>query len=165
MAIGLFYGSTYGNTKKVAEMVKAEFDEEVELHSVEDLDPETLDNYDRMIFGVPTYGMGSLQEFWADFIWEMDDLDLSGKKVAIFGLGDQKEYPDSFVTAMKELADKVRELGGTVVGAWPTDGYEFRKSGAIEDGKFIGLVVDQDRQAGQTPERVKQWVAQIKSEL
>jgi flavodoxin I len=154
MSIGLFYGSTNGNTKRIAEIIRDK-----------DFDPETFDRYDAIILGVPTYGQGSLQEDWADFIWEMDDVDLSGKKVAIFGLGDQGEYPESFVDAMMELYEKVKELGGEVVCPWPTDGYDFKQSKAVVDGQFVGLVLDLDRQAEQTQERLDKWIEQVSGAL
>jgi flavodoxin I len=166
MSIGLFYGSTGGTTKRIAEMTREQYPGEVDLHKVhEDFDPETFDDYDGIILGVPTYGQGSLQEDWADFIWEMDDVDLSGKKVAIFGLGDQREYAESFVDAMFELYEKVQELGGEVVGSWPTEGYTFNKSKAVIDGSFLGLVLDVDRQPERTQERLSRWIAQISKEL
>jgi len=106
-----------------------------------------------------------LQEDWADFIWEMDDVDLSGKKVALFGLGDQGEYPNSFVDAMLELYDKVHELGGKVVGSWPVEGYDFKQSKAVVNGAFVGLVLDVDRQAELTKDRLTRWISQISQEL
>ena len=166
MSIGLFYGSTNGNTKRIAEMIQEQYPGDVELHKVhEDFDPETFDQDDAIILGSPTYGQGSLQEDWADFIWEMDDVDLSGKKVALFGLGDQGEYPNSFVDAMLELYDKVHELGGKVVGSWPTEGYDFKQSKAVVNGAFVGLVLDVDRQAELTKDRLTRWISQISQEL
>ena len=166
MSIGLFYGSTNGNTKRIAEMIQEQYPGDVELHKVhEDFDPETFDQYDAIILGSPTYGQGSLQEDWADFIWEMDDIDLSGKKVALFGLGDQGEYPNSFADALLELYDKVHELGGEVVGAWPTGGYTFNQSKAVVNGAFVGLVLDVDRQAELTQERLTRWLEQISQEF
>lgn len=165
-SIGLFYGSTGGSTHRVAKLVKNAFgDGEVELHSVESADPDDLEQYDRLIFGVSTYGKGSLQEFWADFIWELDDVDLAGKKVAIFGLGDQVEYPESFLNAMGTLYEKACELGADVVGFWPTEGYTFTGSTAVTNGKFVGLAIDEDRQRSLTEERVAQWVAQLQQEF
>ncbi len=166
MSIGLFYGSTNGNTKRIAEMIRELYPGEVDLHKVhEDFEPGTFDQYDAVILGVPTYGQGSLQEDWADFIWEMDDVDLSGKKVAIFGLGDQGEYPNSFADSMRELYDKAQELGGEVVGAWPTEGYTFKQSKAVIGGSFLGLVLDVDRQADLTQERLAKWIEQISGEF
>jgi hypothetical protein len=36
--------------------------------------------------------------------------------------------------------------GARVVGAWPTDGYDFMASKAERDGEFVGLVLDLDNQ-------------------
>ena len=166
MKIGLFYGSTSDSTDRVAKMIAAKLTGDIDLHKVhEDFDADTFDEYDAVILGVPTYGQGSLQEDWADFIWEMDDVDLSGKKVALFGLGDQEGYPDSFVDSMMELCEKAKELGGEIVGAWPTDGYTYNNSKAVVDGKFLGLVIDEDRQSDLTEERVTKWAAQLNGEL
>ncbi len=166
MNIGLFYGSTGGNTQWIAEMIRAQYSGSVDLHKIhEDFDLEIFDRYDAIIFGVPTYGQGSLQEDWADFIWEMDEIDLSGKHVALFGLGDQIGYPNSFADALLELYNKVQELGGAVVGTWPASEYAFRRSKAVVDGEFVGLVLDVDCQAEQTQERLTQWLGQIAREF
>ena len=95
----------------------------------------------------------------------MDDLDLSGKKVAVFGLGDQEAYPDTFVDGLGILANKVKERGGQLVGSWPLEGYEFNASLAVESDRFVGLVIDVDNQDDLTEERVKTWVNQIKGEF
>ena len=164
--IGLFYGSTGGSTHRVAKLIGQAFgDGAVALHSVDAAEPEDLEQYDRLILGVSTYGRGSLQEFWADFIWELDDVDLNGKKVAIFGLGDQVEYPESFLDAMGTLREKAEELGAEIVGFWPTDGYTFTKSTALKDGQFVGLAIDEDRQRNLTEERVAKWVEQLRREF
>jgi flavodoxin I len=164
--IGLFYGSTYGNTRKVAQMLRKALGEDlVDVRNVADAEAEDLEEYDKLIFGTSTYGMGSLEESWADFIWELDDVDLSGKTVAIFGLGDQEEYPDSFVDAIATVYDKCVEKGATVVGFWPNEGYTFRKSKALKDNMFMGLVIDQDRQRDLTEERVEKWAGLLREQL
>jgi len=164
--IGLFFGSTGGNTKDVAKLIQTKLGRDaVDVVDVASASPEQVEEYDYLIFGVSTYGMGSLQEDWADFIWELDDVDLAGKKVALFCLGDQKDYPESFVDAMKELYDKVLERGGAVVCPWPTDGYTFDKSAAVVDGRFVGLAIDEDRQKDLTEQRVSEWVKQVREEF
>jgi flavodoxin I len=166
MPIGLFYGSTNGNTKHIAEMIRDLYPGEVELHEVhEDFEPEILDKYDAILLGVPTYSQGSLQEDWADFIWEMGAVNILDNKVAIFGLGDQEKYPNNFADSMFELYEKVRELGGEIVGSWPTEGYNFKQSKAVIDGSFLGLVLDVDRQPELTQDRLSRWIAQISKEL
>ncbi|HOE67904.1 MAG TPA: flavodoxin [Candidatus Hydrogenedentes bacterium] len=164
--IGVFYGSTYGNTRKVAQMIQEALGgANVELKDVENTSPEDLNAYDILIFGTPTYGFGALQEHWADFIWELDDVDLTGKSVAIFGLGDQLSYTDSFLNAMRTLYDKVIEKGGRVVGLWPTEGYSYQGTTAVIDGKFVGLALDMDRQRDLAESRIKQWVDQLRQEI
>ncbi len=60
------------------------------------------------------------------------------------------------------LSEKISELGGTTVGYWSTDGYEFTDSKALRDGKFVGLALDEANQSDLTQERIKAWVAQLK---
>jgi flavodoxin I len=55
--------------------------------------------------------------------------------------------------------------GAQVVGEWPGDGYDFSFSAALEAGKFVGLVLDQDNQFDLTEERVASWLEQIKPQI
>lgn len=95
----------------------------------------------------------------------MDNIDFHGKKVAYFGTGDQVGYADNFQDAIGILEEKISDLGGTTVGYWPTDGYDFNESKALRNGKFVGLAIDEDNQSDLTNERVKAWVAQLKKEF
>ncbi|MOA52018.1 Flavodoxin-2 [compost metagenome] len=52
-----------------------------------------------------------------------------------------------------------------MVGAWPTEGYEFEASEAVRDGKFVGLALDLDNQSGQTEERLNVWLKLIAPEF
>lgn len=63
------------------------------------------------------------------------------------------------------LEEKIIERGGTTVGYWSTDGYEFSDSKALRDGKFVGLAIDEDNQSDLTDKRIKAWVAQLKKEF
>lgn len=164
--VGIFFGSTSGNTEKVAKLIAAELsDLSPEVKDIKKCAASDLAAYDALVIGVPTYDEGMLQEDW-DSIWpDMDSVDLSGKKVALFGLGDQDTYPEYFVSAMGTIYHKVRECGAAVVGSWPTDGYDFERSEAVVGGAFVGLAIDEDNQSDLTDERVSKWCAQIKSEL
>lgn len=165
--IGLFYGSTTGNTETAAETIQAEFggDDIVELHNIADADLSELQDYDFLILGSPTWNIGELQSDWEGCFDELDDLDFSGKKVAYFGVGDQIGYGDNFQDAMGILEEKVSSLGGQTVGYWPVDGYDFSESKAVKNGKFVGLALDDDNQDDLTEERIQKWVVQLKSEF
>ncbi len=162
--VGLFYGSTTGNTKNVAEMVRNELGaDNVDLHDVAGAGPADVGGYGILILGVSTWGLGDLQDDWEAFASSLKSLD--GRKVALFGLGDQQAYPDTFVNAMGTLYEKATEAGADVVGAWPTDGYDFGDSTAVVNYEFVGLALDEDRQPDMTAGRVKAWVNQLKVEL
>ncbi|NJL49745.1 MAG: flavodoxin FldA [Leptolyngbyaceae cyanobacterium SM2_5_2] len=163
--IGLFYGTQTGNTETLAETIQAQFGGEgvVSIHDIANASPEDFANYDCIIVGCPTWNIGELQADWEGFYDELDAIDFSGKKVAYFGPGDQVGYADNFQDAMGILAEKITALGGVTVGQWPTDGYDFNDSKAVQNGKFVGLALDEDNQPELTTERIKTWVAQLKS--
>jgi len=164
--IGLFYGTDTGNTRKVAKMMKKLFDEgDVELYNVSKATIEDVTQYDKLILGTPTLGDGELQDDWIPFLPKFDDIDLTGKTVAIYGLGDQEGYAHEFVDAMFFIYEKVKARGATIIGGWPTDDYEYDKSKAEVDGEFVGLVIDQDNQSDMTKERVEEWIEQIRDDL
>jgi len=165
--IGLFYDTDTGNTRKVAKMIVKKFDEEglIDLKSITKLEPADFEKYSAFILGTPTLGEGELPENWDAFLPSLDGMDFSGKTIALFGLGDQEEYGHEFVDGMGILYEKFSSLGANFVGFWPLDGYEYSYSAAELEDVFAGLVLDQDNQSEQTPERVEKWVAMIKSEL
>ena len=84
---------------------------------------------------------------------------------ALFGLGDQKKYPDEFVDAIGILHDTLADLGAHMIGRWPTEGYEFSASRAVDGNEFLGLALDQHHQAMQTESRIDAWLGQIKADL
>ncbi len=173
--IGVFFGSNTGNTRKIAKMIKKQFDDDLMAKpiNVNRVSAEEFAEYNFLIVGTPTLGEGDLpglsadceSESWEEFLPKIEDMDFAGKTVAIYGLGDQVGYPDEFVDAMKELYDFFIERNAKVVGAWPNEGYEFEHSEALVDNEFVGLVIDQDNQSSMTEERVKVWLGQIAGEF
>ncbi|HHP7231755.1 MAG TPA: flavodoxin FldA [Xenococcaceae cyanobacterium] len=165
--IGLFYGTTTGKTESAAEMIQAELggDRLVTLHDIAEVADSDFDDYEYVIIGCPTWDIGELQSDWDGFYRELDNIDFSGKKVAYFGTGDQVGYAENFQDAMGTLEAKISSLGGKTVGYWSTDGYEHEASKADQGGKFVGLALDEDNQSELTESRIKEWVAQLKSEF
>ncbi len=168
MKIGLFYGSDTGNTECVAGILRDEIGEEiVDIHEVFKTDlQDTLMQYDFIILGIPTWYDGEMQNEWANKLEDFAKVDLSNHKVAVYGLGDQEDWGEYFCDAMMPLALKAQESGATIIGRWPSEGYDFEESNAlIDEQTFIGLTLDEDRQPELTVGRIKTWIQQLMDEL
>lgn len=164
--IGLFYGSTTGNTVRGAELIQQAFGSDiVDLLDVGTVSSQDLKKYDALIFGTSTWHWGGLQDEWALFEDYLTSDLMQGKKVAFFGLGDQKRYPDHFVDGMGLLYEKVKPLGVKVVGMWSREGYDFDVSAALLGDHLVGLALDEDNESQKSEDRVNRWVQQLKKEL
>lgn len=166
-SVGLFFGSDTGNTEAVAKMIQTKLSEKlVHVQDIAKSSKEDVDNFDLLILGIPTWYYGEAQCDWDDFFPELEEVDFSTKLVAIFGCGDQEDYAEYFCDAMGTIRDIVEAKGGTILGHWSTEGYEFEASKAlVDDETFVGLCVDEDRQPELTKERVTNWVNQIYDEM
>lgn len=168
MKIAIYYGSTSGSTERVAEMIRQYLGGKayVDLFDVATLqNAHSMNQYDVLIWGSSTWDDGQLQYDWEDFAQRLDDTQLTGKTVAIFGLGDQLGYDQEFVDAIKILHDKAEAMGARIVGYWPDQGYDYKASRAAVKGVFLGLAIDEDNQSELTEERVAQWTRQLREEL
>lgn len=158
--IALFYGSSTCYTEMAAEKIRAYIGESrVDLFNIADTELETCLEYDNVIFGIPTWDYGELQEDWEDNWDSLQQLDFSGKTVAIFGLGDQIGYPQWFQDAVGYLHDCVVVRGARTVGAWPVDGYTFEQSKALnsDETHFVGLALDDENEFDLSDTRIQQW--------
>jgi flavodoxin I len=163
--IGIFYGSSTGQTEVVAEKLQQLLgDGNADLINVEIATKDDLKKYDYLILGTPTWGVGEMQDDWEDFAEILENTDLTGKKIALFGLGDQDTYPDSFADGVGMLYNKIKNRA-LIVGKWPKAGYLFHESEALEDNHFVGLILDQENQSSRTNERLEKWVEMLKKEF
>jgi flavodoxin I len=166
--IGLFFGPAKGSVHRVANKIAAALGEQnVEMISVHDAETSDLERFDKIIFGISTVGKETWDsEFsnadWAKFFPSIRKVDFTGKTTAIFGLGDHLTYSRHFVNAIGVLAKELIKNKATLIGQVDPAGYEFEDSEAIENGKFLGLPVDEDFEPEKTDERVSNWVNSIK---
>ncbi len=164
---GLFYGSSSGNTRNAAEAIAQGLG--IEKNDVIDIakaSPELLQGYEVLVLGSSTWGLGDLQDDWEGFIGKLEKMDLSGKKVAVFGTGDSSSYSDTFCDAIGILAETVQSAGATLIGQGvDVSDYSYDDSKAFVDGSFCGLPLDEDNESDKTKERINAWVEQLKTEL
>lgn len=167
--IGLFYGTEMGYTANVARLIGEELGKTVNSEiTIEDVGQTTstqMQEYDVLIFGLPTWDDGEMDWDWEWFFPYLDNVDFTGKKIALFGLGDQKRYGETFLGAMAIIYQKLKEKGVEIIGQWPTSGYYNTQSSAIINDKFVGLAIDEDNQPDLTKGRVERWVEQLKREF
>ncbi|MFV0346524.1 MAG: flavodoxin [Bacteroidales bacterium] len=164
--IGIFYGSDTGNTEGVAKQVaKLLGSDNVDVKDVSKAETSDFEQYDNLILGTATTGIGDLQDDWDSAVAKLKSAKLDGKTVALFGLGDSQTYPDTFVDSLGHLYEAVKDKGCKVIGAVATDEYEYDDSIAVVDGQFVGLAIDQDNEDDKTEERVDNWVNSIKGKF
>jgi flavodoxin II len=168
--IGIFYGSTTCYTEMAAEKIQAALQrmtgQAIDLYDIKDTSLGKSADYDFIIYGISTWDFGELQEDWESTWDEISSLTLTGKTVALFGLGDQMGYADWFQDALGMLHDELIVLGCDIVGYWPSIGYEYTASkGVTEDGEyFVGLSLDDENQFDLSDQRIDQWAQQIVQE-
>ncbi len=167
--IGLFYSFATDKTKRCANKIEESFNskkfEVVAIDVNETLTEEQFLEFDNIIVGVATWFDGELPFYWDEFVPALEDMDLSKKRIAIFGLGDQVTASENFADAMGILGDLFEERGAKLIGHTATDGYIFEGSEAVRDNKFIGLALDLDNQNKLTNERIEAWVKQLEKEF
>lgn len=167
LSMAIFYGSSTGNTEMAAEKIKEQMGEFVShVADVAKSEPADMLPYDLLFLGVSTWNIGEMQDDWADFLPKMEGLDLAGKKIAIFAMGDAVGYSYNFLDAMGELWGVVKELGSPeLIGTWPTEGYAFDESlGMYDENNFLGLGLDEDNESELTDDRIKAWLVKVMQE-
>ncbi|MDR1454846.1 MAG: flavodoxin [Tannerella sp.] len=164
--IGIFYGSSGGNTKEIAKRIAAKLNvNSSDMHDVASAAASDLAPYDVLLFGSSTWGVGDLQDDWEGFIGTVASADLSGKKVGLFGCGDSSSYPDTFCDAMGKIYQTVKDRATAVIGYTGTAGYSFDASESVAGDRFVGLVIDEDNESNLSDERIDAWVTQLGKDL
>jgi flavodoxin I len=164
--IGVFFSFHSNKTSKIGHKIIEAFGEDMaEPVNVEEITEEQFNKYENIIVGVPTWFDGELPNYWDEFLPALEDMDLSGKKIALYGLGDQVGYPENFNDGIGILSNVFASQGAEIVGYTSATGYTFEKSKALKGDKFCGLCLDQENQARLTSKRIEDWIVQLKNEF
>ncbi len=162
----IIYSYNTQKSKKVAEKISAAWGKnEIEAVNAEELSTAVLEKYDTFIVSAPTWFDGELPNYWDEFVPDLEEMDLSKKIFAIFGLGDQKGYPENYCDAIGLLASILEDCGAKLVGETSVEGYTYESSKAQRGDVFVGLALDQENQARLTNGRIAKWVEQLKTEF
>ena len=159
--VKVIYGSTTGNTEAAANAIAAAF--AVRAINIADATKEDF-TADLLLLGSSTWGIGELQDEWMSGISLLENADLAGRKVGVFGTGDQEEFADSYCDAVGIIAKTAAARGAEIIGKKSSAGYTHCCSAAAEGDLFCGLALDENNQPELTPDRIAAWVEQIKKE-
>ncbi|MDR2622646.1 MAG: flavodoxin [Dysgonamonadaceae bacterium] len=163
--IGIFYGSSGGNTEGIAKNIAKKLGiGGNDVYDVCKAKASDLSNYDVLLFGSSTWGLGDLQDDWEGFIKTVVSTDLSGKKIALFGCGDSSSYCDTFCDAIGKIYQAVKDKA-EVVGFTDTAGYSFDTSEAVVNNQFVGLALDEDNESNLSESRINHWIETLKSNI
>jgi flavodoxin I len=148
MSVGLYYSTTTGKTETVAGYIGAALG--VEAEDIGSASDEAILAHDAIVVGAPTWHTGADEQRsgtnWDEWLYDqLPNLDFTGKKVAIFGVGDSGSYSINFCDATGELYECFTKQGAEVIGATSADdGFDYTESKRVVDGKFVGQVFDED---------------------
>jgi len=169
--IGIFFGTDTGSTRLVAKKIYKLLGSELadKPKNVNRTSREEFLQYNKLILGTPSYGngdipgmsVGCMEANWEEFLPRLDDIDFSGKRIALFGLGAQERYADRFASSLIHLYRFFYGYGADIIGQWSTEGYQFEHSASVIDDQFVGLVLDQRTQSHLTDERIKTWLDEV----
>ena len=168
MEIKLIFGTDTGNTEYVIETYLMDLlsSYEVEVIELVNISDNIWSDNNLFILGVPTWYDGVLQSDWEDYFEDFKNIDFTGKTVAIFGLGDQIGYSEFFVDGIGILAEVILKNGGSIIGHWPSDDYDFDQSKAVMNEKYLyGLAIDEDNEDDLTHYRFEKWVEKLDHEI
>lgn len=153
------FGTTTGNTEKAAQFIaEAIGKDNVTLMNVSNFSASDISRFDFLILGTSTWGYGDIQGDWEPVLSSLKKSDLSGKTIALFGLGDSSSYNETFCDGIGILYEELQGTGAVFTGSCDTAGYDFSSSRAVVNGKFVGLPLDEDNEGNKTLERISAWV-------
>ncbi|MFV0376617.1 MAG: flavodoxin [Mangrovibacterium sp.] len=162
----IFYSFHTNKTSKVSEKIIEAFGKEnLDIINAEEVTEENFLKYTNYIVGVATWWDGELPNYWDEFVPAIDDMNLKGKKFAIYGLGDQKTYTENFNDGVGIFAELIESRGGQLVGFTSREGYNYEGSRAERGNQFCGLCIDQENQPRLTKDRVEKWVEALKKDF
>jgi len=164
MATAIFYASSVGNTEDIAKRLATKLGD-IDTYNICDEGIQKINNYEKIIFGVSTWGDGDLQDDWEDSWGDFCDINFSEKTIALFGLGDQDSYADTFVDGLGTMYDALKDTGANIIGFTSTEGFCHEESTAQIKNEFVGLVLDEDNQDDLSEERIDAWINTIKERI
>lgn len=161
--VHVIYGSTTGTAEAIATRIASDFG--TTALNVSSVGADAFDA-ELLLLGSSTWGFGDLQDDWAaNGLAQLEQADLHGKKVAVFGVGDSQGFADTFCDAMAIIADAAVARGATLVGTLPLDAFAGVTSKVVAGDHLVGLALDEMNEPDKTDARLATWEAAVRAQL
>ncbi len=128
----VIYHTLFGNTEKIAKALASGMDEQgidVDCVNVEDVQIDTLPEYDFLSIGGPTHGFG-MSKLMKAFIKKLEQVDLRDKKAFAF---DAKNSSRFWGSAAKGIEKRLKRLGLNIIKPYASAIVKGLK-GPLQDG-------------------------------
>ncbi|MGP4105676.1 flavodoxin [Virgibacillus sp. L01] len=114
----MLYASMTGNTELMAEIIAEVVENRghevvTKTFDLDSIDVEELLEYDGVLVGTYSWDDGELPYEAEDFYEELDDVDITGKIVGVFGSGDS--FYDSYGGASQMMGERFKEKQANLV--------------------------------------------------
>lgn len=163
--IGIFYGSTTGTTKEIAEKIATELGVKGDdIFNVASTAPSKVGDYEVLIIGASTWGDGDLQEDMSTFLDGLQSVDLCDKEVAIFGSGDDS-MSQTFCNSVGKIYHRMHDTHAMFIAPFNNTGYDYSHSDSDVKGMIVGLCIDEVNHPDETDARIKAWCDEVKKEI
>ncbi len=119
LKIKIVYGTGGGNTKIVCDEVNKlllEKGHDTEMLLAKITDPADIEKFDLLILAAPTHGHGEMERHMSVFLKNLKNMDISGWKCAIIGLGDPKYDDDYHLEGVRIMMMLLKEKGAELIG-------------------------------------------------
>ena len=143
----LIYWPKSGNVEKVGQKFISHFKkDQLNIVSIDNINEDTLKTYDYWIIGGSTVGSHVWEDAddtnkWWSFFKSLDNIDLSGKKIAFYGLGDQVLYPNHFVDGLVTFKEEFEKRNARIYGKWPNQTQSSTSDKTYESAAETELVI------------------------
>lgn len=160
---GLLYTPIEGKALQVSHKLRSLLaEEDIDMLPARMADNDVIADYTNIIIGISTYSdskaeIDLLNNPWDNFKQQLTHMHIAGKRFALFCIGDQEGYSNSFVNELKEIAEIIHNGGGEIVAGFPNENYHFQESISLINGNFIGLPLDEKNQPELTETRLLRW--------
>lgn len=169
MRVAIYLGGNHTHTADAGSRITARLErrlgQRIRRYDLDHTDLMEMERYDLLLLGCSTWYGGTLPNCWARQIDHLRRADLRGKRVALFGVGNQQLSADTFQDALGILAEQVEAVGGELIGHWSAADYTFDSSRAVRGDRFVGLALDYENQADFNELRIVLWTEQLVREL